>query len=163
MSLLLQATPIAQFYTLINKAQAEASLYLKEELEAYLVFLLMRFCQKPELAKQVLGLAFLEAYQKASRDSTNLKEIADSCLIFAGLFPGYAQKRRVSVRYFIDLGQSAYAQAAHYTRPTEANLYQDLSNEFIKLSTVLHATRETHTLPELNSWFERLGHGATVN
>jgi hypothetical protein len=45
-TLVLQATPTAQWYTLIGEAEKVCSIQLNADLESYLVFLLMRFFKK---------------------------------------------------------------------------------------------------------------------
>src|SRR5689334_10421216 len=106
-SLILHPTATAQWHDLILTAQRTASIHLQEDLECYLVFLLMRFSDNPQLAGSVLGLDFLEAYSKYRHQQ--LKEVGDKCLLYAGLFPGRAIKRRVKISYFVKLGQTAYA------------------------------------------------------
>lgn len=47
-----------------------------------------------------------------------LRDVADQCLILAGLFPGLA-RRRVSPTYFIDLGRGALSGTDHGVRRTD--------------------------------------------
>lgn len=155
-SLILHPTPTAQWYALINEAQQNCSVQLHEELESYLVFLLMRFTDCPALAQSVLGLEFLKHYHAANH--THLKEVADKCLLFAGLFPGRASRRRVKISYFVKLGQAAYAHLSNQAHAQD-QLFEALCDNFKHLMDVLQATRENHReteqlLESLELWHE---------
>ena len=63
--LILHPTDISQWHALVNEAQASTRLILPENTESYLVFLLMRFSQSPELAESVLAVDFLNSMQAA--------------------------------------------------------------------------------------------------
>jgi hypothetical protein len=141
-SLILHASSLALWHTLLLEAQKSSSIHLAEDLESYLVFLLMRFTQQPALASSVLGLEFLQGLQQQTELSQQhlLKEVGDKCLLYAGLFPGRAQKRRLEISYFVKLGQTAYSTLSHH-HVNEA-LFISLHKDFPQLMDVLHATRE---------------------
>ncbi|WP_232019644.1 hypothetical protein [Candidatus Rickettsiella viridis] len=61
--------------------------------------------------------------------------------MFAGFFPEQAEKRHVKIKYFIELGRTAYVQVASLSKKQSATLYQSLSCGFISLMEVLHAIR----------------------
>ncbi len=160
MPLILHPTGIAQWHALIGEAQQSSAIYLKEDLESYLVFLLMRFIGQPSIASSVLGLDFLHGYQKLDPQQQyhQLKDVGDKCLLFAGLFPGRAHKKRVKVSYFVKLGQAAYSTISH-TLSVQEELFIKLCTEFPKMMDVLHAMRESsHTtvdlLQSLELWHE---------
>ncbi len=154
-SLILHPTSEALWQTLIFDAQKESAILLKEDLESYLVFLLMRFTAESSIASSVIGLEFLKSYQVDPKgQKQNLKAVGDKCLLLAGLFPERAIKRRVRLSYFINLGQTAYASLAdNVTR--QDTLYSELSHEFPKLIDVLHALREFNTSQDLFSLYEQ--------
>lgn len=147
MALLLQPTSLSQWQALLNEAQVAAAVTLQEDLESYLAFMLMRFIQQPEIAKSAMGLEFLMALENLSGlQDQKLQEVGDKCLIFSGLFPENAHKRRVSMNYYIDLGQTAYSllsdknnQAARFSA---VQLYTSLCNQFIPMRDVLDAMRD---------------------
>lgn len=133
----------AQWLTLIHEAQQCTSITLHEEIESYLVFLLMRFTNQPDLAASILALDFLESTQQVgSQRHKSLRDVGDKCLLFAGLFPGRAQRRRVQLSYYIKLGQSAYTTVSQDERDSVAQLFNDLSLGFIHLRDILHAVRD---------------------
>src|SRR5437899_10481277 len=107
--LIIQPTEIAQWQELIKEAENSSQLVLNEELESYLVFLLIRFTGQPQLAKSVLALEFLENSRcLGQKQQEELRNVGDKCLLISGLFPGRAQRRRVKISYFVQLGQNAY-------------------------------------------------------
>jgi hypothetical protein len=145
--LLLHPTSCAQWHALLSEAQHTSSIKLCEDLESYLVFLLMRFSAQPEVAKSVVGLEFLHCAEKSfAQQSPALKEVGDKCLLFSGLFPGRAHQRRVDLNYFIQIGQTAYHTVAEQFA-TEAKLFSKLCHSFPIMIDVLHATRELNSQP----------------
>ncbi|MBS0288942.1 MAG: hypothetical protein JSS07_02745 [Proteobacteria bacterium] len=158
-SLILHPTSTAQWRALVEEAQRASTIYLKEDLESYLVFLLMRFTEEPSIASSVLGLDFLTGYQRMHNPYQfyRLKEVGDKCLLFAGLFPGRAIKRRVKVSYFVKLGQTAYSTISTCLSIQE-ELFIKLCVEFPKMMDVLQAMRESNNtfdlLQSLELWHE---------
>jgi len=140
--LVLQPTATAEWHSLIEEAQNSLNLRLDEEMESYLIFLLMRFTSQTHIAQSILALEFIQSLQeyRNARES-GLRDVGDKCLLFAGLFPGRAQKRQVNVSYFVNLGQSAYSEVANTTSNSISGLFSNLSLTFIELMEVLNATR----------------------
>ncbi len=158
-SLLLHPTSTAQWQALIHEAQETLSIRLEEDLESYLVFLLMRFVERPMVAHSVLGLDFLQSTQKLQNGQppTMLKEVGDKCLLFAGLFPERATRKRVDQLYFVKLGQTAYATLSEHEHAKQANLFSTLCTQFIILTDILQATRDISTtdhnlLEQIERW-----------
>ena len=150
MSKLAQHSSIpALWHALVNDAENAAKQPLDQELESYLVFLLMRHSDRPEIAKQIMALDYLNSMQAfgASRER-QLRQVADSCLIFAGLYPQQAQRRQVQNDYFINLGRSAYLHLAELTRDGIAELYSHLSQAFVQVMDVLSAIRHFNDKPD---------------
>lgn len=141
-TLILEPTITAQWQALVKAAENSSHLILNEELESYLVFLLTRFNTHPEIVKSVLGLEFLNSYYLAGRaQQEQLRDVGDKCLLFAGLFPGRAERRRVKVSYFVELGQGAYNLLASLSKQKMAELYMTLGKRFVVLMDVLQAMR----------------------
>lgn len=136
--LILHSTQTAQWYALVQEAECQSSIHLGETLQSYLVFLLMRFLTRADLAESVLALEFLKAeegvgYQRASQ----FRELGDKCLLFSGLFPGHAERAHVRVSYFVNLGQSAYGSLSTSKNTANPDLFNDLSAAFVPLMDVL--------------------------
>jgi len=156
----LEPTSTAQWHTLVSEAEAAAHCQLDETLESYLVFTLMRFCQRPELARSVMALEFLEGLQQGGiRQHDTLRDVGDKCLLVSGLFPQTARRRLVSVSYFVDLGRSAYQQLHERAHA----VYGQLAEEFVPMMDVLQALRaldadaESLTLLESYQLWEKSG------
>lgn len=138
--LILHPTDISQWHALVNEAQASTALILPENIESYLVFLLMRFSQTPELAESVLAMDFLNSMQTSGAHQVALlREVGDKSLLLGGLFPGIAERRHVQVKYFSDMGQAAYLTVSEREVDEVAALYHALSEQFIELMQVLKA------------------------
>lgn len=143
--LILRATDTAQWHDLVADAKAHWGKSLHEDLESYLVFLLQRFCDKPELADSVLGMEYLRSSQSPRLSQlTKLRDVGDKCLLFSGLFPECAEHKHVNVMYFVELGQKAYGVLSdlHDGKTSLADLYESLGEEFVKLMQLLHCIRE---------------------
>lgn len=145
----LQPTTTALWHALVNEAELAADQPLDTELESYLVYLLMRYTDRPEIARQVMALDFL-ASQLASGQlrEDRLRDVADACLLYSGLYPQRAERRRVRASYYVDLGRSAYMQLSGITLQQIATLYNRLSDSFVQLMDVLSAIRRFHRKPD---------------
>lgn len=140
--LILHPTDTSQWYALVNEAQASTRLVLNENTESYLVFLLMRFSQTTQLIESVMALDFLESMHVAGRRQVELlREVGDKSLLFCGLFPGMAVKRNVRLDYFSDMGQAAYLTVSELQDSESANLYLQLSTQFMTMQQILQAMR----------------------
>lgn len=136
------STPTASWYRLVLEAEEKASLQLSEGLESYLVFLLMRFMKNSEIAVNILALEFLNCLnQLTTTKHDRLRNIADQCLLFVGLFPGIVAKRNVTEDYYVQMGQSAYflLSELHLNKQEYVKLYTELSSHFVQLRNVLRA------------------------
>lgn len=142
--LIVEPTAKATWHRLIVEAEERAGCELDEGKESYLVFLLMRYLQRPDLVRTVLALRFLEALRAQGRQRIDeLQDVADQCLLYAGLFPEQAERRRVRLSYFVDLGRSAYQGLAEHSTRANALLFGGLADAFVGLTDVLRATRDS--------------------
>ena len=140
--LVLHPTEMAQWYALVSEAQEKRTYCLGTDLESYLVFLLMRFSQKPELASSVIAIDFLQGSHKSRvHRAEALQEVGDKSLLFCGLFPGLAEKRQVRLDYFVTLGRSAYASVAEDEHSMASTLFSALCQDFVSLVDTLQAMR----------------------
>ncbi len=140
--LVVHPTSTAQWHALVSEAESASGCILKEELESYLVFLLMRFANQPHMLARVLAMDYLEGVSASERNRREkLKEVGDHCLLFSGLFPQQAERRMVKVSYFVELGRVAYSQTAELTPTQMASVYADLAREFVSLMDILQAMR----------------------
>lgn len=140
-SLVLHPTDVAQWHALVNEAQGACACNLDEALESYLVFLLMRFCGRPEIAHRIMALEFLEAQDPGGQQPGQLRDVGDQCLLFSGFFPQVAEKRCVRVSYYVAIGRSSYEQLSALVDDQSERLYRHLSEAFVCVMDVLQAMR----------------------
>jgi len=141
--LILHPTDTSQWHALVNEAQTARSCTLAEDLESYLVFLLMRFMQQPKIASSVLAMDFIDGISAVGKDRYDkLRDLGDKSLLFSGLFPGLAKKKRVNINYFVAIGQSAYSTLSFNSQQNVAELFSALCNDFLTLKGVLQTMRE---------------------
>lgn len=148
--IVLNPTSTAQWHALVGEAQQSLACRLDEELESYLVFLLMRFADRPHMFSRVIALDFLDSQQVAGNErQLRLRDVGDHCLLFSGLFPRLAERRRVRLSYFVDLGRSAYLQISETrNEDTDAHsLFMRLAREFVQLMDVLQSMRSANDDP----------------
>lgn len=140
-SLVLQPTDTAQWHALVAEAQQACHQQLDEELESYLVFLLMRFTGRQDMAAKLMALEFLKAQRDNIRQPDMLRDVGDQCLLFSGLFPQIAEKRMVRISYFVRIGRSAYDQLGALVDRNSDRLYAGLAEAFVGIMDVLQAMR----------------------
>ncbi len=143
-ALMLNPTAVAQWKALLDEAGEARDLYLDDELQSYLVFLLMRYIGAGELSGAVMALDYLRGLVELNGRAREeqLCEVGDKCLLISGLFPRRAERRRVRVSYYVELGEAAYDFLARTLRGARAALYHELSARFVSLMDLLQATRE---------------------
>jgi hypothetical protein len=135
-------TPAQVWQALVQEAGERNRRPLDETHESYLVFLLLRYQREPWLLSHVHGMDWMEALQRVGHArAEGLREVGDRCLVVAGLFPELAERRRVSVDYFMDIGRSAYEGVAEASRQAYAALYRQLSQSYHELVGTLQAMR----------------------
>lgn len=150
--LILNPTDISQWYALVNEAEAAAQLALSENTESYLVFLLKRFSQTTHLLESVVALDLLNAMHSiGSRHVEMLRDVGDKSLLLCGLFPGVADKRHVKLEYYSEMGKAAYLTAGELQANKSADLYFQLSQQFLNMQQVLQAMRNDFALLENKS------------
>jgi hypothetical protein len=138
-----EPTATAQWQLLVSEAAADCDCTLDQELESYLVFLLMRFSSRPEMAQSVLALEFLQAIRsQGGLRKEQLRDVGDQCLLYSGLYPKRASRRLVNIRYYVDLGRASYEQIASSIQQGYTHVYERLSEYFVLLMDILQAMRE---------------------
>ena len=139
MKLLVNSTTTSLWHQIIHEAEAACETPLKEEVESYLVFLMIRYTTRPEIAAHIMASDFLRGLELLpNQRQLVLQEVGDKCLLFSGLFPDMADKRMVKVSYFVNLGQSSYANLSKSSN----DLYGLLANQFVSLMDILQSMRQ---------------------
>lgn len=137
-----QGAPAELWQALVHEAGERAGCTLDESRESYLVFVLLRHQGDGHLLARTQALEWLRAHELAGRArEDSLRDVGDRCLLIAGLYPSLAERRQVSVRYFVDLGRSAYMGIADAGRTAYASLFGQLAEGFGELVCTLRAVR----------------------
>jgi len=127
----------SQWHKLISDAQAANGIDLELPLESYLVHTLIQYTQRPEIAARIFAIDYMLAQHENGQVRNNqLRELADQCLLYAGLFPQHAKRRHVRVSYYVDIGRSAYFELASIGTPW-SNIFSEISNNFVTLMDTL--------------------------
>ena len=138
----MKATATSQWRDLVKEAMDYNGVSLDEELESYLVFLLMRYMQETTLTSKVMALEYLRGQQSSgSQRNECMRDVGDQCLLFSGLYPQLAQRRLVKISYYVKMGRSAYASLSGLTQSAIANMYSHLAESFVLLMDTLQAMR----------------------
>src|SRR5690606_2930507 len=112
-----QGAPAELWQALVREAAGRAGHPLDESREAYLVFVLLRYQGDAQLLAHTHALDWFRAQEQVGRLRADaLRDVGDRCLLVAGLFPGLAARRRVSVDYFVELGRGAYRGVGEASR-----------------------------------------------
>ena len=147
MKLLMSSSSTALWYDVIHDAETSCAHNFKQEIEAYVVFLLMRYMTRPDIVKQIMATDFLQSVNnwRPIQRENGLQDVGDKCLIFSGLFPQLASKRLVNISYFVKLGQSAYSSISK----TDTDLYGSLAKQFVPIMDVIQSLRHDERFPGL--------------
>lgn len=126
----------APWHSLVVEAEARLGAHLPEDMESYLVFMLMRHLRDATLCRGSIALSFLESLQAPGTLRPDaLRRVGDQCLLFTGFFPEQARRRGVSMDYFVQIGRNAYAQLARQP------LFTALACHFVLLADILAQIR----------------------
>ena len=139
----LEPTPTAHWRSLVQRAGRACNTRLDEPVEAYVVFMLMRFAERTEVGGRALAIQFLESLQQSiAAGAERLRDTGDECLLVCGLFPQRVRRRRVPLRYYVDLGRGAYGTLARNGAASHAEPYHALASRFVDLMELLQAMRD---------------------
>lgn len=141
-----KGTATALWQGLVKDAETRASRQLGDELESYLVFTLIRHQADARLAGRTMAVEWLETLLSSGRRREHgLRDVGDGCLLIAGLYPEQAERRRVSLSYFQDIGSDAYRHLGAVASGGLQSLFQQLSAAFAELVRVLFELRRLAT------------------
>ena len=143
---ILDASEMSQWHTLVSEAEQDYGCRLNETMQSYLVFTLMRFARDQQLNSGVIAIDFLSSLKLPnSLRNERLRQIGDQCLLVSGLYPQSAERRQVSVDYYVNIGRSAYHNISPVTHRNIADLYRQLTESFILLMDLLQTIRQFST------------------
>jgi hypothetical protein len=129
-SLSLNTRDTAHWRALVAAAEASVQSCLDDDLENYVVMLLLRFADSGR-NKQSAPTADVSTPE-------SLIEVGDRCLIIAGLMPDQALAQGLPIHHFVQTGRHAYEEAA---RRCENVLFRRLAARFVTIMDVLQVMR----------------------
>lgn len=127
----------APWHALITEAEATGRCCLPEDLERYLVALLLRHLGGSAAAPLAPPPGLPARVQ-------DLQALGDHCLLVAGLHAGRLAREGVPVARYVLAGRSAYGHLAEHTGEP---LFARLRDGFVGLMDVLHAMCELDGTP----------------
>jgi|AntRauTorcE11898_2_1112593.scaffolds.fasta_scaffold01886_6 hypothetical protein len=142
--LTVEPTSVAQWQGLVRTAGEACDTRLEEPVEAYVVFMLMRFSEHTALGRDALAIRWLEGMQTAGERSggERLRATGDECLLICGLFPQRVRRRALPFSYYVRLGRGAYHTLAHSGAADDSGPYDELARGFVSLMELLQAMRD---------------------
>ena len=140
--IIVESSSTAQWQKLVHEAEAACDLQLNEDMESYLVFLLMRFLEKPEFTSKIMAMDYLHSFLANGQvQQEKLRDVGDHCLLFSGLFPKIAERRQVQISYYVGMGKTAYHHLADTCKTQLNEFYHQLAECFVHLMDILHVIR----------------------
>jgi len=128
------------FYQLVKEALDSKSASLVPEVEFYVVNLLSEFASPNEMDPgNALSLLLEQALAENDQYKRyhKFKHIGDSSLYMAGFFRESLLSRSISLGLYVNIGGSAYKQAAALANRQKRDVYWELSTNFPLLVDIL--------------------------
>ena len=140
----LEPTALAQWHALVRSASSACRTRLAEPVEAYIVFMLMRFSRRTDLGRHALATEYLEGMQQpdSRAGGERLQATGDECLLICGLFPQRVRRRALPFSYYVDLGRGAYDTLARAGSVSDAEPFDALARGFVPVMELLQAMRD---------------------
>jgi len=119
-------------FDVVKETSATRGYDLPEPIEAYIVMLLTSYVDKPDFLPETFGLSLLQL-----KTASQAKELGDTCLFVAGVFPSMGEHKGLKRRYYQDIGSTSYEMVASSKNP---ELFNTLSTHFNFLSEFIEST-----------------------
>ncbi len=120
----------------VKETSVKSGYDLPEPIEAYVVMLLTSYVEKPDfLPEEGFGPTLFRI-----KHFSQAKDLADTCLFVAGVFPTMGNRKGISRRYYQDIGSTSYEMVAESLNP---ELFNTLAKHFIFLSDFIEVTVNT--------------------
>jgi hypothetical protein len=130
-----------RWHQLINQAAQHARIEVDETLRHYLLLTVLKYLQSDELAKEAQQMNIHQITISSAEHWKNLQKRADHCLIMSGLFPDHILHKPARLNEYVRQGKRAFDQLSELLHGSDANLFQQLSDQFISLIEILHSLR----------------------
>ena len=141
-----EETSQSQWLQLIVNAEKLTGYQLQHELKNYLSLTLQHYTNELTLPTSIIALSYMEALSlSGTKQSHELRNIGDQCLLLSGLFPERLSRKSISLDYTITIGQQSYSRLAdkNHVEQWDSELFYSLQNHFIGLVDILYSMRHT--------------------
>ena len=129
-------------FDVVKDTSAKRGYDLPEPIEAYVVMLLATYVDKPDFLPDAFGTTLLKL-----KNSSEAKQLGDTCLFVAGVFPNIGERKGLKRRYYQDIGSTSYGMVAEVQNP---ELFSTLAIHFNFLSEFIEVTVNSPKLPQNN-------------
>ena len=129
-------------FDVVKETSATRGYDLPEPIEAYVVMLLANYVDKPDFLPDTFGLTFLQL-----KSGAEAKQLGDTCLFVAGVFPTIGERKGLKRRYYQDIGSTSYGIVAEVQNP---ELFSTLATHFNFLSDFIEVTVNSSKLTHNN-------------
>ena len=120
-------------FDVVKETSVKRGYDLPEPIEAYVVMLLATHVDKTEfLPKDTFAETFLTI-----KSASEAKQLGDTCLFVAGVFPTIGERKGLKRRYYQDIGSTSYEIVAEAMNP---DLFKLLATHFNFLSDFIEVT-----------------------
>jgi hypothetical protein len=119
-------------FDVVKESSATRGYDLPEPIEAYVVMLLASHVDKPDFLPETFGTTFMQL-----KTANQAKDLGDTCLFVAGVFPSIGERKGLKRRYYQDIGSSSYEMVAGARHP---ELFNTLATHFNFLSEFIEVT-----------------------
>jgi|TARA_B110000914_G_scaffold70729_1_gene61814 hypothetical protein len=129
-------------FDVVKESSATRGYDLPEPIEAYVVMLLASHVEKPDFLPETFGTTFMQL-----KTSNQAKELGDTCLFVAGVFPSIGERKGLKRRYYQDIGSSSYEMVAGDRHPELFNtlaLHFNFLSEFIEVT--VHSSKHMQNI-----------------
>ena len=131
----------AHWYALLGSVQAQNRRFIEQEVESYLVHLLQYMSGNiSSTNRRVLTGVKAEFQPAREKHLVKVQEVAEQCLLVAGLFPEYARKSGISLVHFMENGHRAYQDLANAV--PESKVYVYIAGHFVEVIDILQRLGE---------------------
>ena len=129
-------------FDVVKDTSAKRGYDLPEPIEAYVVMLLATYVDKPDFLPDAFGTTLLKL-----KNSSEAKQLGDTCLFVAGVFPNIGERKGLKRRYYQDIGSTSYEMVAEVQNP---ELFSTLATHFNFLSEFIEVTVNSSKLQNYN-------------
>ena len=149
------------FHQLVVDARDNQHVNVSDETTHYLSSLLVSFSSSDTLFHEdeegrrlkPLAIMYCEAHQETSPALRyqGLRQLGDTALFIAGMFPGVLHRKPVGIDYYIAMGGSAYGSVSELVERlnywgSSSDLFTELGGQFALLVDVLSEVAENSNL-----------------